>query len=151
MSAKRKVLIICVSTHHNNTAKIAQEIAKTLNAKIVQPADAKLESLSKYDLIGFGSGIYAFRHHISLLHLIDLLPKMDKEAFIFSTAGIPHLSFLWHTALRLKLLLRGFRVVGEFSCPGFDTFGPLRVVGGIHKGRPNKGDLKNARTFARDL
>ena len=42
-------------------------------------------------------------------------------------------------------------VLGEFSCKGYDTFGPFKLVGGIAKGRPNERDLEQARTFYRNL
>ena len=42
-------------------------------------------------------------------------------------------------------------VLGEFSCKGFDTFGPFKLVGGIAKGHPDEQDLSNARRFYRDV
>jgi hypothetical protein len=45
----------------------------------------------------------------------------------------------------------GYRVVGTFCCPGFDTWWPLRLVGGLNKGRPNEADLTRAREFAREV
>jgi flavodoxin len=49
------------------------------------------------------------------------------------------------------LVNRGFSIAGEFSCKGWDTVGPLKLFGGINKGRPNEGDLEGARVFARRL
>jgi flavodoxin len=46
---------------------------------------------------------------------------------------------------------RGFSITGEFSCKGWDTVGPLKLFGGINKGRPNEDDLEEARVFARGL
>ena len=37
--------------------KIAESMASTLNAKVIDPEDAKDFNISEYDLIGFGSGI----------------------------------------------------------------------------------------------
>jgi len=42
-------------------------------------------------------------------------------------------------------------VVDKFSCRGFDTWLPLRLVGGLNKGRPNAADLDAARAFATRL
>ena len=42
-------------------------------------------------------------------------------------------------------------VLGEFSCKGYDTFGPFRLVGGIAKGHPDAADLEDARRFYRVL
>jgi len=48
-------------------------------------------------------------------------------------------------------LEKGFDVIKEFSCKGFDTVGPFKFIGGISKGRPNEKDLENAKNFARSL
>ena len=42
-------------------------------------------------------------------------------------------------------------VLGEFSCRGYDTFGPFKLVGGIAKGHPNARDLERARKFYREI
>ena len=49
------------------------------------------------------------------------------------------------------LVNRGFSITGEFSCNGLDTVGPLKLFGGINKGRPNAEDAEDARVFARGL
>lgn len=43
------------------------------------------------------------------------------------------------------------QVLGVFSCPGFDTFGPFKLVGGIAKGRPNEGDIDDAVNFFKKI
>ena len=83
----------------------------------------------------------------------DKLPQVNgKNAFIFSTSGRAGKSASnFHKALRSNLLSKGYTILGEFSCPGFDTFGLLRISGGIKKGRPNQDDLKQAETFAQSM
>lgn len=147
-----KSLIVLVSYHHNNTQKVAEVFAKVLDAQVKTPQQTSPEELQQYDLVGFGSGIYFGKHHKNLLELADKLPQLtNKNAFIFSTSGdtrrIPQL----HSALRKKLQSKGYKIVDEFNCAGFDTFGPLRLVGGIKKGRPNAEDLKQAEEFASKL
>ena len=66
-----KVLIICQSIHHDNTMKVAKVIAAELNADIKKPSEVNTHQLTEYDVIGFGSGIYNRRHHISLFRLLD--------------------------------------------------------------------------------
>jgi len=44
-----------------------------------------------------------------------------------------------------------FNIIGEFNCLGFDYNGPLKLIGGINKGRPNKRDIQKARLFAKSL
>lgn len=147
-----KTLIICFSYHHKNTAKIASVFADILDAEIKTPLKVKPSDISKYDLIGFGSGIYFGKHHKVLLDLVDKLPHVTKKAFIFSTSGgTRSIAYKSHQRLREKLQSKGFDIVGEFNCAGFDTFGPFKIVGGLQKGRPNADDLRQAETFALKL
>jgi flavodoxin len=56
-----------------------------------------------------------------------------------------------HALLREKLQSKGYMIVGEFSCRGFNTNSFLKLFGGMNKGRPNAEDLKNAEEFAASL
>ena len=144
-----KTLLIYVSIHHGNTEKIAKEIADVLKAKLAKPQELEINIVAKYELIGFGSGIYHRKHHESLFKLLEKLPiQKNKKAFIFSTSGT---NKDYNKSLKEKLLEKGFDIVGEFSCKGFDTWGPFKIVGGINRGRPNEQDLKKARKFAEEL
>ena len=42
-------------------------------------------------------------------------------------------------------------VVGKFSCHGYNTFGPFKLIGGTSKGHPDEKDLHNAVEFFREL
>ena len=57
-----------------------------------------------------------------------------------------HAKIHWETPGRMD-----DRIVGEFSCKGFDTFGPFKLIGGISKGHPDKNDLDNAKAFFKEL
>jgi len=148
-----KKLIIYVSYHHNNTEKIARIFASTLEADMKNPEQIDSNSLSAYDLIGFGSGIYFFKLHKSLLEFANRLSQSNnKKAFIFSTSGIKRTTVLKrHKPLKTILQSKGFEIIGEFNCAGFDNFGLLKIIGGINKGRPNDEDLKKAEAFAKNL
>ena len=132
-------------------------MAKALNAELLQAEQAEVAAnvVSEYDLIGFGSGIYYGKHHESLFDFIAKLPALEnKKAFIFSTKGLvmPRFIYDFHKPLKKKLLEKGFDVIGEFSCRGWDTFiRVFNIVGGINKGRPGEKDLKQAENFARGL
>ena len=143
-----KTLIICESVHHGNTKKVAEAMAKVLNAEIKKSGEVDVGKLGEYDLIGFGSGIYMGKFHKNLLKLIDGLPGNGKNAFIFSTAGGDNEGMKNHQAIKDKLAIKGFKVVDEFTCRGHDTFGPLVLIGGINKGKPDEKDLEKAREFA---
>jgi flavodoxin len=153
-SLQMKSLIVLFSYHHNNTEKIAKVIAKVLNAEIKTPQQINPEELQDYDLIGFGSGIYSAKHHKYLLELADELPEVNNRgAFLFSTAGITGKSKAAkdHAILREKLQSKGYIIIDEFQCKGFNTNSFLRLFGGMNKGRPNAQDLKNAEEFALKL
>lgn len=149
-----KSLLIVVSYHHKNTERVASVFARVLDAQIRTPKQIHPEELQEYDLIGFGSGIYDERHHTDLLGLADSLPQVtNRKAFIFSTSS--HIgegqAAKDHSMLRGKLQSRGYVIVDEFSCKGFNTNSFLRHFGGMNKGRPNAEDLRHAEEFALNL
>ena len=147
-----KTLIICTSIHHQNTQKIAEAMAGILNASVIKPEEVNISDLQNYDLIGFGSGIYMWKQHRVLLQLADSLPEMNKNCFLFSTSGDKNQDTAkWHKPLKDRLVKKGFNVLGDFNCLGWDTIGPLKLFGGMNKGRPNEQDLENAREFARRM
>jgi flavodoxin len=147
-----KTLIICFSYHHKNTEKIASVLANVLEAQIKTPLEVDLQELSDYDLVGFGSGISFGHHYKALLDLAEKMPAVtNKKAFIFSTSGQGENEPKFHRKLREKLESKGFSIVGEFNCTGFDTYGLLKIAGGIQKGHPNEEDLKLAGESALSL
>ncbi len=131
---------------------MADVFAKVLDTQVKTPQQTNLEELKQYDLVGFGSGIYLGKHHKDLLSLADKLPQVDsKKAFIFSTSGDTRNIAKLHSTLKEKLQSKGYVVVDEFNCAGFDTVGPLKLIGGIKKGKPDAEDLKHAEEFALKL
>ncbi|MFE3845686.1 flavodoxin family protein [Thermoplasmatota archaeon] len=149
-----KSLIVIISIHHNNTGKIADAMAKVLDAKIKKPQEVNPEKLEEYDLVGFGSGIYGEKHHEDLLDLADkLLQDTNKKAFIFSTSAIMGKNKVAndHSELREKLQSKGYMIVDEFACKGFNTNSFMKYLGGMNKGRPNTEDLRHAEEFAENL
>jgi len=140
-------LLVLYSYHHNNTEKIAKVFAKVLDAQIKTPQQVNLEERQEYSLIGFGSGIYGGKHHEYLLDLADRPPQVtSKKAFIFSTSGFTGKAKVVrdHSLLREKLQSKGYIIVDEFGCKGFNTNSFLKLFGGMNKGRPNAEDVKNA-------
>jgi flavodoxin len=157
-----KCLLIVYSYHHNNTQKVAEEMAKVLDAEVKTPQQTTPEELQNYDLVGFGSGIDSGKNYKELLDFVDRLPQVtDKRAFVFSTSGMPvgvsgqqkleeYISKC-HTALKEMLQSKGYTIVDEFGCAGFNTNKFLKYFGGLNKGRPNSEDLKRAEAFAEKL
>jgi flavodoxin len=157
-SSQVKSLVVVFSYHHNNTEKIANACAKVLGAEVKTPQQVKPEEIAGYDLVGFGSGIYSATFDPSVLDLADRLPDaVGKKAFLFSTFGAPAVfaggDFIKnnHSQIREKLQAKGYTVIGEFGCAGWNTNSFLKYFGGLNKGRPDANDLQNAEAFARQM
>jgi len=145
-------LVVCVSVSHGNTRQVAEAIAAVLEAPVVAPEQVD-PAFAQVDLLGLGSGIYHGRFHPRLEEFVERLPAGSGAAvFLFATSGMPELRIRpFTTRLRRLLAAKGYRVVASFSCRGFDTWWPLRLVGGINKRRPDVVDLARAREFALEL
>ena len=150
-SGKPKTLLVYKSVHHGNTAQIAREIAGVLGADCVSPAECRYERLAGCELLGIGSGVYYGRVHDELWRWVQDLPAEHAEymqVFVFTTSGLPVLAKLWTRPLIAILAKKGYPVIGEFACRGFDTWGPLWLTGGLNWRHPNERDLARAREFA---
>jgi flavodoxin len=161
-TGETKVLMILAGSPDGSTARVAGAIADELGARVAGPDRADLARSGDFTLIGFGSGIFHGEHHASLLALADELPPASHaKVFLFSTCGIParltrpealaDYSSGNHAALREKLRAKGYEIVGEFGCPGFNDNKFLKLFGGFNRGRPNAADLGSARSFAKGL
>lgn len=149
-----KTLLVVYSYHHNNTQKIAETFAKVLDAQIGTPQQTDPNSLNTYDLVGFGAGIDSGRHYKPLLDFADkLTDAQGKKAFIFSTSGVSNTKYKTkiHTDLREKLQAKGYVILDEFNCHGFNTNSFLKAFGGMNKGHPNEEDFKAAEEFAQSI
>ena len=143
------IFIIYHSEHHGNTKKIAEAMGKESGAVVSRAANVDPEGLADHDIIGFGSGVYNGRLHDELVELLNKTGEQaNKKAFIFSTTGSSTYSAMAHERFKPLLEKKGFNIIGEFSCPGFDT---ALTAEGINKGRPDQQDIKDAREFIRKI
>jgi len=149
-----KALIICTSIHHGNTLKIARAIASVIGAEIARTWEADPDRVPTYDLTGFGSGVYYGSLHKSILEFARRLPPAHgSKVFIFSTSGLLKIPLIhdYHRSIKKMLRAKGYRIIGEFTCRGYNTHGPFGWLGGMNKGKPDARDLENARKFAENL
>jgi hypothetical protein len=110
--------------------------------------------LSEFDVIGFCS-----RHLLwkkldkTLLEFAGNLPKptVKNICFLNGRCNSQKRPTKFHEKLKNNLTPKGYEVVGEFNCPGFDTFEALRLIGGINKGGSNEEDVTQSQTFAQNL
>lgn len=143
-------VIVCRSVHQGNTEKVARAMAAELAATVAGPGETGAAPADAGRIIGFGSGIYAGRHHRGVVSLVKALPEgKGRKVFVFSTSGRG--TEKYNEPLARLLSDRGYEVVGSFACRGFDRFGPLKLFGGINRGRPDADDLAAAGRFARGL
>ena len=133
-----KSLIICVSTSHGNTRRIADRMAEVLDAEVVEPESVDPETIREYDLVGFGYGICYMAVHARLRDLIRRLPHADGvRAFTFFTSGAREIPLMDCTKTVRKLLeSEGFQVLDSFSCRAGSTLGHSgSSVGSTRDGR----------------
>ena len=53
-----RTMIVYASTHHGNTQKVVEAIAKECDVELVDATKVHEKDLREYDLIGFASGIF---------------------------------------------------------------------------------------------
>lgn len=145
-----KILIIISSTHMGNTRKIAEAMAQTVPATIVEFENVSDYDLDDYDIVGFGSGIYFGKHDTKIMEFVSKACDEKAYAFVFSTSGSS--AFEKNNKPLVDLLKRKNKIVlGWFGCKAFDRFGPFKLVGGINKGHPNEKDFKDAQKFIENV
>ena len=76
------------------------------------------------------------------------LPE-GKDVFFINTCGALRGNYL--DAIRRIAKGKKCRELGAYHCLGFDTFGPLKLVGGIAKGHPTEDEIRGAVDFYRGL
>lgn len=140
-----KTAIVYYSRHHGNTRKLLDAIAENNEVTLIDITAEPNPDLTQYDRIGFASGIYYSKFAKSLISLAkEHLPE-NREVFFVYTYGAEKKGYT--DAIREAVDKHGVKVIGEFGCSGFDTFGPFKLVGGIAKGHPNADDLRNVQSF----
>ena len=140
-----KTAIIYYSEHHGNTKKLLDAIAKQGDVTLIEATGSPDTNLSEYDLIGFASGIYYSKFHDTVLQFAKSNLPENKKVFLIYTYGMNRKSYT--DTITQLVNLKCSKILGAYGCPGFDTFGPLKLIGGIAKGRPNDGDIDGAVKF----
>lgn len=144
-----KTLICYYSRHHGNTRKVLEAIAQEGEVDLVDVTTRQSVSWDEYDCIGFASGIYGFEFQKAVTEYArQYLPKEKPVFFVYTYGGAKGTGA---KAVEDVARAKGCPVLGEFSCKGYDTFGPFKLMGGISKGHPDAQDLENARSFYRTL
>lgn len=144
-----KILIIVDSHHKNNTLKIAEAMSGTVNADVLSVAEADNADLMQYDIVGFGSGIYAGKVGKKLFKYIAGRINDLSNVFVFSTSAKGKLEY--NGELEAYLNGKCKNVLGSFACKGFCKWFIFALAGGISKGHPDETDFENAKTFMKQI
>ena len=140
-----KAVIVYASTHHGNTRALVQALCRRFGSESIDAAAVQQADLSGYDLIGFASGIDFGRFYAPVEEfLIANLPP-DKQVFFLYTCAKPSDKFT--ASMQQAAQRKQARVLGEFGCRGYNTYGPLKLIGGMNKGHPDAADIEAALAF----
>lgn len=144
-----KTAIVYYSEHHGNTKRLLDAIAKSEDVDLIDVTAQPDADISGYDRIGFASGIYfnGFAKQI-LTYAEKHLPE-QRDVFYIYTHGAPKVFAL--KTIRDIVTEKNCREIGEYHCPGFDTFGPFKLVGGIAKGHPTEQEIRDTVAFYKRL
>lgn len=153
MKKENKILMVYCSTKHKNTENLIKSLKDKENITyldITNELNYDFDKLNEFQIIGFASGIFMSKFHKNIYEFINKIPVQEqKPCFLCFTAGMNNKKFF--NKIRHNVEDRGFKIIGEFSCPGFDTFGPLKLIGGINKNRPDNSDKQNFIDFINNL
>lgn len=144
-----KTAICYYSRHHGNTLKVLEAMAQEGEVDLIDVTTRQAVRLDGYDCIGLASGIYGFDFQKSVVEFARQYLPQGKPVFFVYTYGEAKGNGAKAAAEVAKE--KNCPVLGEFSCKGYDTFGPFKLVGGIAKGHPNARELEHARCFFRQI
>lgn len=150
-----KSLIIYCSDYKNNTERIAQMFAEKINSDLINVINFRDVDLEKYNLIGFGSGVYIEKLSPKLYKLVDKMDLKGKNVFVFSTSGV---GMKFYNTSLIKLLKSKAAInQGSFACKGsfnakeFSKNKIFDIMGRLSQGHPNVKDFKKAEKFIRKI
>ena len=142
-------IIIYASTHHGNTRKLVEAIAETYHIPLIDATQQKQADLSGYDLIGFASGIDFGRFYAPVeTFLQDNLPE-GKQVFFLYTCARPGNRFT--QTIQAEARKKNARILGEYGCRGYNTYGPWKWIGGMNRNHPSQQELQQALHFFASL
>ena len=139
-----KSIIIYESTHHENTKRLVDAIAKKYNAETVSIENAETIDLSGYEIVGLAAGIAFGKFYRRMEEFAIKIPS-GSRVFLLYTCGNPSAGYV--KSITRTLTSNGARVMGNYGCRGYDTYGPFKLVGGIAKGHPTEEEIIAAVAF----
>lgn len=144
-----KTAVVYYSKHRGNTKKVIDYICTKNDITLIDASEIQNKNLEEYELIGFASGIYYSKFHKSVIKFAENNLPTNKKVFFVYTCGAKKDGYT--KAINEVALKKSAKVLGEYGCLGFDTFGPFKLIGGIAKGHPDNEELNNAIRFFADI
>lgn len=145
-----KLLIIYYSKYNSNTEKVAKVFADKTKADLINLNDSNDINIDieKYDIIGFGSGVYNEDISPSIYNLVEELNLYGKNVFVFSTSCVGFK--FYNKKLIKKLASKGAVCKGSFACKGSFVYKDNKIFEFFSKrsiGHPNDEDINKAIAF----
>ena len=139
-----KSLIVYDSRHHGNTEKLVRHLADRYGITLVDAQSALTLADEAYDLIGFASGMDFGKFYPTVTALAQTLPP-GKRVYALYTCARDQAKY----GLEIEEIAgqRQCRYLGKYGCKGYNTYGPLKILGGMNKGHPDEAELSGACTF----
>lgn len=137
-----------------NTKKIAEAIKRGIvsaagRCDIFKLKDVKAADLPRYDLIGLGCPVFAYREPANVRDFIESLPPLNgKHSFVFATHGTVLGKAL--ATMSWALHQKGMVVIGSYHCYA-DVFVPGIPYPWFTTGHPDETDLNQAEAFGRQM
>ena len=95
-------------------------------------------------MIGLAAGI-AFGKFYRRMEEFAAQIRSGSRVFLLYTCGNPGDGYV--KSITRTLESNGAKVLGNYGCKGYDTFGPFKLVGGIAKGHPTEEEITGAVEF----
>ena len=144
-----KVAIVYASTHHKNTYKLVEAIANKYDITQIDATKEKNTDLTEFDLIGFASGIdFGKFYEVVEQFLVDNLDENKKVFFLYTCAKD---NGKFTQSIKEKALEKHADIMGEYGCRGYNTYGPLKLIGGMNKKNPTQDEIEGAVSFFESL
>ncbi len=143
-----KTVILYESWHHGNTRKLCEAIKKEYDVTLLNVKEDEI-ALDEYDLIGIASGIAYSKFYKEIEQVTKEKMPPGKNVFLMYTCGKPGKDFA--KSIKNTLISKNCNILGTYCCKGYDTYGPLRLIGGINKEHPTEDDIQGAIKFFGDI
>lgn len=144
-----RTVIIYASKHHGNTKKVCDRLAEECQVTLVEASEVSGSfPWADYDLVGFASGIAYKKFYTAVNEAAGQIPSGKRVFFVYTCAKNDQ---DFSENIRGIVESRGSECVGSYGCRGFNTYGPLKLIGGMNKKNPTEDELAGAVGFYRSL